>query len=89
MTIWVLAVAGRVGWNVVWILQPPSVCQISLSQYQTSCGLGDTTCDTTCVRKLFDGNLQVREYRLGINFWYCVTGRSTGSIDVELQLTGT
>ena len=62
----------RISRNVVWVFEPPSVCQVSFCQKKTCKRFGCTSCYTSCFRQIIYCCQQVREYGFGINLRYGV-----------------
>ena len=75
-------------WDVVWVLKPPSVCEVSLSKEQTCCCLCYGTCHTRLVRESLNSINQVIEDCL-INLWYGITLTFTVWRIIELKFTST
>ena len=84
-----IALALRIGWNILRILQPPSVCEISLCKHKSSCCLCYSTCKTWCCRKFLHCLFKIWEYSLLVNINNCVTYRTTKGRGIKFQLTST
>ena len=84
-----IALALRIGWNIIRILQPPSICEISLCKHKSSCCFCYSTCKTWCCRKFLHCLFKIWEYSLLVNINNCVTYRTTNGRGIKFQLTST
>ena len=84
-----IALALRIGWNIIRILQPPSVCEISLCEHKSSCCFCYSTCETWSCRKFLHCLFKVWEDSFLVNINNCVTYRATNCRSIKFQFTST
>ena len=77
----------RISRNIVRILQPPCISQISFWQIKTSHCFSQTTRHTRIVRQILNSCNQIRENDFSINFRYRITHGRAWRSNVESQLT--
>ena len=74
---WVRTLALGISRNVIRILQPPGISQVSLCQVQASNGFGHSTRHTGIGRQVLDSGQQVGEDGLGVHFGHGIAHGGT------------